>query len=266
MGSFTVEQIPPQAPRRIATGIPELDWIYGWSLYDNGYHWGLPKGKISLWAGEGGVGKSRASITVGTFLANAQYKVLYFQNEVDLPTFSGWVREGIIFYNLFLMSEDIGLQDQLDTIRRDKPQIVVVDSINRITEFGSGAKKNIELIINEYRKVCKELNVHVIFLCQLNQDGSIKGSTTLKHLVDIELNIVHAGAASHFVIKTGKHRYGRTGEMFRTLWEHTDLGVRSVSEHRLEDEVWCTLNGVAMKVYTPESANVAPRKKFLGIF
>jgi len=67
----------------MSIGINELDWIYGGS----GRSWGLPQGKISLWSGPSGTGKSRSLITVAKNMSYMGYRVMYFQNEVTLPDF-----------------------------------------------------------------------------------------------------------------------------------------------------------------------------------
>ena len=57
--------------RRASTGIDELDFIYGCSFkaFADNDEWGLPDGKISLWTGDSGVGKSRVAIELAKTMA-----------------------------------------------------------------------------------------------------------------------------------------------------------------------------------------------------
>jgi predicted ATP-dependent serine protease len=256
----SISKIKPKAVPRFNSGYPELNWIYGKSNTSKGIMWGIPFGKISLWAGAGGVGKSRAAISIAKKIVKLGGRILYFQNEVDLPTFSGWVKKGNYNFNNFLVSDSVDLETQIQDIKAAKVHIVFVDSINQLEEYRSGTKTDIKNIIEGYdgnigfRQVSKETNSHIVFISQLNQDGSVKGSTTLSHLVDIEIKVKNIDIDNHFLIEVGdKHRYGRTGDMFRTLWKHTDSGVESVSDHRYRDKVWSDSKGVRTQIIIPEA-------------
>ncbi len=74
--------------------ITELNWQYGFSKEaypGKRLSIGLPVGKISLWAGEAGVGKSRATIEVAKCFSK-KWRVLYFTNEMSLGSFADFVK------------------------------------------------------------------------------------------------------------------------------------------------------------------------------
>ena len=54
----SISKIKPEAVRRSSSGFSELDWLYGMNQSGNYIVWGLPQGKISLWAGAGGIGQA----------------------------------------------------------------------------------------------------------------------------------------------------------------------------------------------------------------
>jgi len=253
---LSIAEINQEPIRRIPTGIDELDWLYGLSK-SPGYQsaWGIPVGKLSLWAGAAGIGKSRVAIELAKSIVRQGYKILYFQLEADLSTFSNWVnKRNISNPNNFLVSSAKSLAEMLTIIQQVKPKVVFVDSINMITEFGNGTSREIKAIIEGdnkqrgFRDICNELRVHAIFIGQLNKNGETKGSSTFPHLVDIVFQIEPLGIDGYFVIRVGsKHRYGRTGEQFVTYWEHLEEGVRCDSEHRLEDHLWCETHGVPVQ-------------------
>jgi len=244
MATYDRKEIPFVPVIRVSTGIDELDWLYG----NTDCHWGIPMKSMSLWAGESGTGKSRTAVSICNSLAKDGHRILYFQNEMDLGSFCRKIK-----YDSFRVSDSIGLKDMIEDIERDRPHFVVVDSINMITEFRSGTKKDIEKIISPFREVCKTMGSHIIFLGQLNQDGTIKGSTTLPHLVDIALNLQKGEDNGLFSICVGmKHRFGRTGKSFFTIWEHTESGVNCISQSRMLDELW-----------KKKTTHVAPRRKRL---
>ena len=245
MKSFAINEVPAEIVGRASCGYPEIDWIMGCSEDASGVSWGVPQGKITMVAGESGVGKSRWSIAMACSLANNGMRVLYIQNEVNLGTFAGWVQGRVSKPENFRVANGRDLSDLVDTIQELRPQIVFLDSINQMNEFGSGSKTKISVILEGddktlgLRDLCNNIGIHLFFISHLNQNGSVKGSTTLKHLIDIVLKIVHAGAANYFLVKIGdKHRYGRTGDSYKSLWMHTDKGVDCQSNHRLEDGRW----------------------------
>lgn len=221
---------------RVHTGSEELDWIYG----ETDDIWGLPMKAISLWSGEAGTGKTRTAIAVCNTMASRGMKILFFQAESDLGTFSGKIK-----YDSFRLGDSRHLDDIKKDILTDRPDIVVIDSINMIKEFKSGTASIIEAIIDEFKDICRDVGSHIILLGQLNQDGSVKGSSALPHLVDIHLNIVKSKVEGLFLIKTGiKHRYGRIGASFRTTWQHIDSGVKCISSSRMIDRKWKMSKGL----------------------
>ena len=88
----SIANIKAEKPRRITTGEPELDWLYGVSVFPEGNEVGMPVKTISTWVGEGGVGKSRLAIKVARHKVLNGSTVLYFQNEVDKSTMASWVK------------------------------------------------------------------------------------------------------------------------------------------------------------------------------
>jgi len=243
MATYNRNEVAPVPVIRLSTGFEELDWIYG----ETDGRWGYPQKAISLWAGQSGTGKSRTAIEICNKIASRGGKVLYFQAESDVGAFCEKIK-----YDSFRVSDSKDLEGIYFDISNDQPEFVVIDSVNMIKEFGSGTKKQIEVIIDQLRLLVN-MGCHIVLLGQLNQDGTIKGSTTLPHLVDIALNIEKDGAAGCFCIKVGmKHRFGRTGKSFMTGWRHTDSGVENFVNFRQYDKKWNETH----------SKNVAPRKRF----
>jgi hypothetical protein len=245
---IAISDIDPTAVDRRSTGYPELDWLYGVSRFQGEkkgslalYFWGLPIGKISMWAGESGVGKSRLAISMAKLSVMNGNTVLYFQNEVDLSTFASWVQGSRQLKNFFC-SEATALKSQLEIIEKVKPKIIFVDSINLIDEFGTGRDADVREIIESFRNVISKIGSHVIFLCQLNKDGSAKGSTSLTHMPDISFILTNVPEGFKVSVDK-KHRYGRTGPEFFSLWRHIDSGVECLTQNRYKDKKWCLTTG-----------------------
>jgi len=232
MATYSRNEIDPIPVVRISTGFDELDWIYGISQNV----WGMPLRKISLWSGESGTGKSRTAVSICNKMASMGKRILYFQGEEhDL---GGFVHN--IKYDSFRLSDSRWLKDMMQDIRQDKPELVVVDSVNVIKDFKSGTASIIEGIIDNFREICSEMSPHILLLGQLNQNGTIKGSSTLPHLVDISLDMKKDEENDGlFSISAGmKIRGSRSGKSYKTAWEHQDHGVECISETRKLDSRW----------------------------
>jgi len=255
---------------RDTTGIPELDFIYGYSFFPDCTLWGLPEGKISLWAAESGTGKSRIAIEVCRNMSQIYFnsKILYFQTEAEIEDFASWVPDPSRYKNIFCSGED-RIKKIINIIYQERPKIVFIDSVNEIADFENGNKKEARRLIHGItdekgniieigiRKVCHDVGCHLIFLGQLNQNGTIKGGTSLPHLVDIALDLTkcYIEDKKGFDIKIGiKHRHGRSDKDICGKWLHTDAGVKCISKNRDFDEIWCKNHGYSplKPVITPE--------------
>lgn len=222
---------------RNKTFFPDLDYLYGRNeLLASEHNIGMPVGKISLWAGQSGVGKSRLCIDVAK-LFSTNYSngvVLYFQTESPLSDFASWAKDTKQYDKIYCSGEN-KIDEMIKIIYEIKPKLIFIDSVNMIEEFESGNKKEARRLIQGYdgkiglKQATHDVGAHTILLGQLNQDGkTIKGGTSLPHLVDIALNVVKTEENGVFRVEVGtKHRYGSTENV--ALFKHTNDGVEEYS-------------------------------------
>jgi len=231
LGSINAEAI-----KRFSTGLFHLDWVYGYNEENNQKTWGIPVGTISMWAGRSGSGKSRLAVEMAKSLCKQGKKVLYIQNEEPVPIFRAKVNDDndLQVQKLFYVSDASTLQGQIDDIMKCEPDLVIIDSINEVEDFGGGYKTNVQRMINgesdnpgyNYRFVCNNIGCHIVLLNQMNSDDTIKGGTSLIHLVDMVFDIKYLEINSVFVIICErKNRYGKVGDLIYTAWQHLDIGV-----------------------------------------
>ena len=123
----------------------------------------------------------------------------------------------------------------MEVIRELAPQLVFVDSINLLNEFGTGTAKSIKTIVDGFREVIRETGSHIVLLCQLNKQNCATGSTALGHLPDT--NLVLTNFENDFKVSIGKkNRYGPKGSKFFGIWRHTKDSVVCISNNRAGDE------------------------------
>ena len=92
MSFESINNVQTEIVKRIRTGLSEIDFLYGSSYINGRHYWGIPEKAISLWAGEGGIGKSRLATEIAKVVARRKFAVLYFQNEYTKGTFASNVR------------------------------------------------------------------------------------------------------------------------------------------------------------------------------
>ncbi len=262
-----LSDISAQSIGRYQTGFDELNYIYGHTTYPNKQViWGMPVGKISLWSGSSGIGKSRLCIDVAKhqarLITDPRFKILYFQTESTLEDFAGWAKDTNNYSNFYCSGEN-RIDEIIKIIYEIKPHIVFIDSVNEVNEFENGNKQEARRLIQGIidsngnfvrpglKKVCSDLSCHVVLLGQLNQDGkTIKGGTSLPHLVDIALDLIplhnkeyNEDIPEHFVVQVGvKHRFGKKDS--HGIFKHEDFGIIETSCRRELDPLWCSSHGV----------------------
>lgn len=214
---------------RYSTGFPDLDMIYGITHFPNNrYSVGLPAGKISLWAGAGGVGKTRVAVEMVLKISAVGLRVLFYQNEVSPTEFKGWVKKPVIRPENLFVGNVLSLDDQIQGIKNIHPHVVIVDSINMMEGFTS--PEELRNILQTYKGVAEENKCHVIFISHLNKQGEVKGNNDVEYLVDVVCRLNHHTTPGTkqvvkgvFYLEIGKNRFGPSGGYI--AFSHTDTGV-----------------------------------------
>jgi len=233
MKAYTLNEIQETTIERITTGFKYLDIIYGKSEKGREVKFGLPLGMISLWAGAPGVGKTRISTDISITVSNQGYKVLLFQNEVTMSQYKGWVKKEVKNKDKFLICSCSTLKDQLTVIEREKPDLVICDSVNMIEGYDN--PKEIRVIMEDYKLLAQRINCHVIFIGHLNKENKVKGNNDLEYLIDISCKLYnHDNIRGMFVFEIGKCRGGISGGF--AVFKHVENGIEYVVGS--EDERW----------------------------
>lgn len=230
----TVSEIVPVRSVRLSSGIPEFDWLFG----HTGGNFGVPSGKISYLCGGKGVGKSRLlTYLLLSYNVRCNFSVMFFQGEVSPGVFVSEKMPKNFRSNDFYISDMVSLDEQVNYIDKYRPKIVVIDSLNMMSEYrnGHGSRD----IVDKYRSVLERHNSFAFFVMQLNKDGSAKGNTDFPHLSDIELSAYKDKYSldSDFYLEVGKNRYGPSGKAM--TWRHGSKCVLPYSLDRFSDwEYW----------------------------
>ena len=254
MNYTTLSSIENVPVKRIPTGIPALDKLFG--LSDN--YAGLPLGGISILAGSAGSGKSRTAIAISSFVNNYD-KVLYFQLETNLTAFKSWTNNSIKNPNNYFVSEETNPDKQIEIIRQINPKLVIIDSVNRVDKATNPAA--VKGIMDKYIEITKETMCHMMLIGQLGSDKKVRGSLDWTFLPDVvvklskskidekiineyrkklsspekvnfdnHVELQRKEVAKRFIVEIPeKNRYGQTGNWI--VLQHEENGVKFISSN-----------------------------------
>lgn len=210
---------------RYRTGSKELDRVMGG---------GIVKGSLILLGGDPGIGKSTILLQICEHLGK-ELKILYVSGEESKRQLKLRAdRLGVNSDNLYILTQtDVELV--CETIRQDKPDLVMIDSIQTmsLSELSSspGSVTQVRESTNFFMRTAKSLDIPMIIVGHVNKEGSIAGPKVLEHVVDAVLHFEGDRQMSYRILRAIKNRYGSTNEI--GVFEMTDSGLREVENPSL---------------------------------
>ena len=269
-----LSEITMEKEDRISTGMQELDRVLGG---------GVVAGSLTLVGGDPGIGKSTLLLQVCRNFSNADAKVLYISGEESLKQIKMRAeRIGSFNDNLLLLCEtNLSLIE--DTIRSQKPQIVIIDSIQTMySEDVSAAPGSVSQVREStalFLQLAKGLGVSIFIVGHVTKEGTVAGPRVLEHMVDTVLYFEGDRYASYRILRSVKNRFGSTNEI--GVFEMREEGlaeVRNPSEYMLSGRpkdacgcvVACTVEGtrplmVEMQALVCHSNFGIPRRQATGV-
>jgi DNA repair protein RadA/Sms len=201
-------QVPGIAHRRVATGIGELDRVFGG---------GLVPGGVILVGGDPGIGKSTLLLQAAGALARRGLRILYVSGEESLAQVSERGRRlGVDAPEVYLAAET-SLEAVLEQIDGLKPAAVIVDSIqtvwSRSLETAAGSLSQVREVAGRLIEVAKRGEVGVWLIGHVTKEGSLAGPRALEHLVDTVVYFEGERQHSHRILRATKNRFGPTDEI-----------------------------------------------------
>lgn len=209
--------------RRISTTMGEFDRVLGGAEKNAG----IVPGSIILLGGDPGIGKSTLLLEVAANLD----EVLYVSGEESPEQIK------MRFDRLNLKSKKMKLLAEIDlgaiieTVNKEKPKVVVVDSIQTVysSEFPStpGSLVQVRECALRLQQLAKTTNTPVILVGHVTKEGSVAGPRTLEHLVDVVLYLEGERYHNNRILRGEKNRFGATEEI--GIFEMTEGGLKEVS-------------------------------------
>ena len=218
--AVVIDEISEMGEIRYDTGISEFNRVLGG---------GFVKGSLVLIGGDPGIGKSTILLQACKFLSENK-KVLYVSGEESASQIKlRATRLGVMSKNLYVLCEtDAEYISEL--IRTDKPDVVIVDSIQTmsITEIQSstGSVTQVRECTNLFMRTAKSLAIPIFIVGHVNKDGNIAGPKVLEHIVDTVLYFEGDKNMSYRILRAVKNRFGSTNEI--GVFTMNDTGLEEV--------------------------------------
>jgi len=194
---------------RLKTNIGELDRVLGG---------GIVKGSVILIGGDPGVGKSTISLQVSNHLTRQGAVVLYVSGEESVAqTKLRAKRLGEAGSdNLYIVNQtDLSLI--IEYIRKLKPQVVVIDSIQVIFDPGisssPGSVSQVRECAGALTQLAKTTGTSIFIIGHVTKEGALAGPRVLEHIVDTVLYFEGDRFALYRILRAVKNRFGSTNEI-----------------------------------------------------
>lgn len=215
-----IAQVEATDELRFQTGMNELDRVLGG---------GAVKGSLVLVGGAPGIGKSTLMLQICDNLCRFA-DVLYVSGEESERQIKLRAqRLGIRGEGLYLYSET-NLDDIVAAVEAQKPEILIVDSIQTIYNGDSGSSPGSVAQVKEctmtLMHLAKGMGITVFVVGHINKEGSLAGPKVLEHMVDCVLHFEGEEHNSYRILRAEKNRFGATNEI--GVFEMGDQGLTEV--------------------------------------
>ena len=215
-----LHEITTHEQPRLITADAELNRVLGG---------GIVPGSIVLIAGEPGIGKSTLFLQNGLLMKDIV--TLYISGEESEQQIKMRADRLNIPNDQFYLLTETSTQAIFQEIKKLKPQLVIVDSIQTIEspfiDSSPGSISQIRESAAEFQRFAKETNTPVFLIGHITKEGSIAGPKILEHMVDTVLQFEGDRHYAYRILRTLKNRFGSTAEL--GIYEMSNEGMRGVN-------------------------------------
>jgi len=213
--------VEPVVSMRTTTGIEEFDRVLGG---------GLVAGGVILLGGDPGIGKSTLLLQAMAAIG-ATRRALYVTGEESAEQIALRAqRLALINAQVELLAE-VQLEAILGAIRTQRPEVVVVDSIQTIyteaLESAPGSVAQVRECAAQLTRLGKRSAITVILVGHVTKEGAIAGPRVLEHIVDTVLYFEGDTHSSFRLVRAVKNRFGAANEL--GVFAMTERGLKGVA-------------------------------------
>lgn len=228
-----LSEVEMEEDEKFFTGMEELDRVLGG---------GIVKGSLVLVGGDPGIGKSTLLLQVCRNLAAQGKKVLYISGEESLQQIKLRANRLGEFSGQLMLLCETKLESIEENVRREKPDAVVIDSIQTMyredVSSAPGSVSQVRESTSSFLSLAKGLAISIFIVGHVTKEGMVAGPRVLEHMVDTVLYFEGDRHASYRVLRSVKNRFGSTNEIGVFEMCRTGLSeVKNPSEYMLQGKM-----------------------------
>lgn len=188
---------------RLDTGCAEVNRVLGG---------GIVQGSVILFGGEPGVGKSTLALQIGASVPNC----LYISGEEAVDQIKLRANRLRVNSQIYLLNS-INVKEIEKSIKKQKPQLVILDSIQTIFHpdipSSPGSVAQVRESAAYLIRTVKQLKIPLLLIGHITKDGNIAGPKLLEHLVDVVLYFDGDRRQDFRILRAAKNRHGSIDEI-----------------------------------------------------
>lgn len=193
---------------RVSTNMKELDRVLGG---------GIVRGSLVLVGGDPGIGKSTLLLQVCRNLSAQGLSVLYVSGEESLQQIKIRAERIGTFTDHLLLLCETNLELIREVVERQKPQIVVIDSVqtmyNESVGSAPGSVSQVREATSVLMQIAKGMDISIFIVGHVTKEGVVAGPRVLEHMVDTVLYFEGDRHESYRILRGVKNRFGSTNEI-----------------------------------------------------
>jgi len=213
-----LDSIVHETETRISTNIEEFDRVLGG---------GLMPGSVVLIGGDPGIGKSTLVMQAASKLNR---NVLYVTGEESVNQINLRAKRLKVVSDNILAMTETDLEIILNAIEKEKPEVIIIDSIQTTykpdLENAPGTITQIRECTSELMQLAKKSQHTIIIIGHITKEGMIAGPKILEHIVDTVLQFEGERNHSYRILRAQKNRFGSTNEI--GIFEMFEDGLHEV--------------------------------------
>lgn len=205
---------------RMSSGLAEFDRVLGG---------GLVAGGVVLIGGDPGIGKSTLLLQALAQMGTGG-RMLYVSGEESAAQIALRAKRLGLDADIPLLTE-IRLESILATLRSERPQVAVIDSIQTVyteqLQSAPGSVAQVRECAQELTRFAKQNGLTLLLVGHVTKEGTLAGPRVLEHIVDTVLYFEGDSGSSFRLIRAFKNRYGAVNEL--GVFAMTDKGLKGVN-------------------------------------
>jgi len=191
---------------------------------------GIVPGSALLVGGDPGIGKSTLLLQAVANLANNGISTIYLSGEEAVDQVRRRARRLGLADAPVALAAETGLENILDGLKAEKPQIAIIDSIQTLwtdkLAAAPGTVAQVRACAQELVRFAKKSGCAIVLVGHVTKDGQIAGPRVVEHMVDAVLYFEGERSHQFRILRAVKNRFGPTDEI--GVFEMSDAGLQEV--------------------------------------